>query len=433
MSYKLYKETPTKKIFKVKLPYNEDMVLECLKEYQQKIKMDGYRSGKVPLHVLESKYKINAFYDVLEEQLKEVVNEIVEKYGYKIIASPKFEPDSELKIGKDTNCKVTFEIHPEVNSIKWPKDSIINYEYEITEKDIQNELEKVAKNTTKAESVEDLQHKIKTGDIVNINFKGFLNKEPFAGGEAENYDLEIGSKSFIDTFEDQLINKKKGDFLEVNVKFPKEYHQQDLSGKKAMFEVKINEIKTRNTPKIDEELAVKLKFENLDTLKQAIIKNMHKIAENKLNQLTKNAVNLALIERNDIEIPEILIEKDLEAQKEDYTKKYNREVDQKTNENMKKNVEDQIKLSYIFQYILKNNDIKVEDTDIEQKLIKDFIPENSGDEQSKSLIQTYISNPQIRQAFEGQILEEKIYDIISKNSKLKSKKVSFTELTQINL
>ena len=254
-------------------------------------KVDGFRKGHVPADVLEKKFK------------KEIEGEILNH-----IISEEYE-------NNEDNVEVVFTIPvlPEINlgdykSVKVEKEAL-----DVNDEKVNAEIEIMRSNAGKLKEVAD-DETAKDKDVTNINFEGFIDGEAFDGGKAEGFDLTLGSKSFIDTFEDQIIGHKKGDEFDVNVTFPEEYHAENLKGKPAVFKVKVNSIKRKEEAELNEDLAKELGYDSVEDLKAKTKENLIKREETRIENEYKGKVVDAVVDGVNFEIPEAIVEREIQFQ-----------------------------------------------------------------------------------------------------------------------
>ena len=274
-------------------------------------KVDGFRKGHVPADVLEKKFK--------KEIEGEILNHIISEEYRKAVEENNLSPIADIKLEKyennEDNVEVVFTIPvlPEINlgdykSVKVEKEAL-----DVNDEKVNAEIEIMRSNAGKLKEVAD-DEAAKDKDVTNINFEGFIDGEAFDGGKAEGFDLTLGSKSFIDTFEDQIIGHKKGDEFDVNVTFPEEYHAENLKGKPAVFKVKVNSIKRKEEAELNEDLAKELGYDSVEDLKAKTKENLIKREETRIENEYKGKVVDAVVEGVNFEIPEAIVEREIQFQ-----------------------------------------------------------------------------------------------------------------------
>ena len=274
-------------------------------------KVDGFRKGHVPADVLEKKFK--------KEIEGEILNHIISEEYRKAVEENNLSPIADIKLEKyennEDNVEVVFTIPvlPEITlgdykSVKVEKEAL-----DVNDEKVNAEIEIMRSNAGKLKEVAD-DEAAKDKDVANINFEGFVDGEAFNGGKAEGFDLTLGSKSFIDTFEDQIIGHKKGDEFDVNVTFPEEYHAENLKGKPAVFKIKLNSIKRKEEAELNEDLAKELGYDSVEDLKAKTKENLIKREETRIENEYKGKVVDAVVEGVNFEIPEAIVEREIQFQ-----------------------------------------------------------------------------------------------------------------------
>lgn len=274
-------------------------------------KVDGFRKGHVPADVLEKKFK--------KEIEGEILNHIISEEYRKAVEENNLSPIADIKLEKyennEDNVEVVFTIPvlPEINlgdykSVKVEKEAL-----DVNDEKVNAEIEIMRSNAGKLKEVAD-DEAAQDKDVTNINFEGFIDGEAFDGGKAEGFDLTLGSKSFIDTFEDQIIGHKKGDEFDVNVTFPEEYHAENLKGKPAVFKVKINSIKRKEEAELNEDLAKELGYDSVEDLKAKTKENLIKREEARIENEYRGKVVDAVVDSINFEIPEAVVEREIQFQ-----------------------------------------------------------------------------------------------------------------------
>lgn len=271
------------------------------------ISVPGFRKGKVPKAMIEKMYGKGVF---LEEAANALIPSAYEKAydecGEEIVSSPEIDVVT-LEPGQAFVFTATVALKPEITLGKYKGVKIDKVETEVTEEEINAVIDRERERNSRTKSVED--RPVQDKDTAVIDFEGFVDGEAFEGGKGENYDLVIGSHSFIDTFEDQLIGKNIGEEVEVNVTFPESYHAKELAGKPALFKVTIKEIKEKELPELDDEFASEVsEFDTLEEYKADVKKNLaSKKEEDAKNQKEMAAIE-AVIEASEMDIPDAYIQ-----------------------------------------------------------------------------------------------------------------------------
>ena len=296
----------------------EDAIKKVYFQNAKYFNIPGFRKGKAPMQIVEKYYGKEIFYeDAFNEVAQEALEEAIAENKVEIVARPEIDNIKQMEKGKDLIFTVMLQTKPEAELGKYKGIEIPKIEYNVTDKDIEHELEHMQEHNSRLISVED--RAVEKGDIVTIDFEGFADGKAFEGGKAENYELEIGSNTFIPGFEDQIIGMKLEEEKDVNVKFPKEYFSKDLADKDATFKVKLHEIKKKELPKLDDEFAKDAsEFDTLDELKEDIKKKLEKQNEDRTKYETEDAVVKALCENVKVDIPSGMIETEVDRMYKDF-------------------------------------------------------------------------------------------------------------------
>lgn len=269
----------------------EAAIEKAYKKNKSKMNVPGFRKGKVPRQIIEKMYGKEVFYeDAANELIPEAYAKAVDECEEEIVSQPKIDV-VQLEAGKPFIFTATVALKPEVTLGKYKGVKVAKQDREVTDADIDAELKRQQESNARTITVTD--RAVKMGDTAVINFEGFVDGVAFEGGKGENYSLEIGSHSFIDTFEDQLVGKNTGDDVDVNVTFPEDYQAEELAGKKALFKVKVLEIKEKELPALDDEFASEVsEYDTLAEYKEDIKKEI----QGKKDKAAKDAIEAEVLE-----------------------------------------------------------------------------------------------------------------------------------------
>jgi len=288
----------------------EDFNAAIEKAYQKnkgKINIQGFRKGKAPRAMIEKMYGASIFFeDAANFIIPEAYQKAADESGLEIVSRPEIDV-VQIEEGKPFIFTATVAVKPEVTLGEYKGIKVAKTEVTVSDEDVQAELDKVREQNSRTISVED--RAVAEGDIAVIDFEGFVDGVAFEGGKGTDYSLTIGSHSFIDTFEDQLIGKNFGEEVEVNVTFPAEYHAENLAGKPAMFKVKVNEIKVKELPEANDDFAKDVsEFDTLAEYKEDLKKSLVEAAEKEAATKKEDAVVEAAVANATMEIPDALID-----------------------------------------------------------------------------------------------------------------------------
>lgn len=447
------KQEKLKREYKVTLTAGEveTKINERLEELGRTVKIPGFRPGKVPLAVLKTKYGKAIMGEVLEHAVNDSTLKAINENKLR----PAMQPKIEVKTFDETQgleYTMAVELLPEVKVADLTKIEIEKLEAKPEDKIIKEALEGIAKRHKTTEVVSDKAHKSKTGDIVVIDFDGTVDGTAFPGMKGEAHHLELGSKSFIDTFEDQLTGVKTGDKKTVTVTFPTPYANAALAGKKAEFKVEVKEIRTATVPAIDEEFAKKLGFESLDKVKQAITDQI----QAEYNQMTRLNVKRDLLdqldETHDFPVPAGMVDAEFQGiwqqvkgqnHQHDHAHDHNHVHDESCNygkdhgaesegtEEEKQELKDiahrRVKLGLVLAEIGRENKIEVTVQELQQAVITEA---RRYPGQEKEVFDYFQKNRQALESLRAPIYEDKVIDFILERSKISSRSVTIEELNK---
>lgn len=360
----------------------EPKIDEAYKKIRSKFSIPGFRKGKVPKMIIEQNYGVQVFYDeAINIMLQEIYPKALEELDLKVVD----QPDVDVKDFKENeNINFTFEVEvvPEFELPNFEEIEVKDIKEEFDKEVVTNEIERLRNENARYTIIED--RKTKKGDIVKLDFKGYVDNEAFQGGEAKDYELEIGSNSFIPGFEDQLVDRAIGEEFDVNVKFPEEYHAEDLKGKDAKFICTINEIKVKELPELDDNFASDVsEFDTLKEFKADLRKKLKAQFNEMIDAQRENNVLDKVIEETKFDVPNRMIEDEVENELrnfqyrlqaqglnyEDY-KKYTGNTDEEIKETFKEPAEKRVKLGLILEKYAKENKLKATKRDYDKELDK---------------------------------------------------------------
>ena len=282
---------------------------------KKQIAVPGFRKGKAPRKLIEKTYGKEVFYeDAINEILPKRYADAVEELKLDIMSRPVIDLEP---ITEDQPIVITAEValKPEVKLCRYKSLKAEKPEVVVTDEDVEKELKKVAERNAR---VSEIDTEAQLDDIAVIDYEGFVDGVAFDGGKGENYELKLGSHSFIDTFEDQLVGKKAGEECEVNVTFPEEYHAKELAGKPALFKVSVKKVKRTELPAIDDDLAQDVSECNtLDEYKQQVRKNLEEQKEKEAEETRRRELLDKAVEKSTIELADAIIDTRAENMVED--------------------------------------------------------------------------------------------------------------------
>ena len=356
---------------------------QAFKKVVKQINVPGFRKGKVPRPIFEQRFGVEALYqDAVDILLPEAYGEAIEETKINPVAQPEINV-TQIEKGKDFEFEATVTVEPEVKLGDYKGLEIEKQDSELTDQDLQDEIDHSLGHL--ADMVVKENGAVEEGDTVNIDFDGYVDGEQFEGGQADGYDLEIGSGSFIPGFEDQLVGVKTGEEKDVVVTFPEEYHAEELAGKEATFKTKVNEIKYKEVPELTDEIANELDSDanSVDEYKENLRKRLsEQKAQDAENVEKEEAINKET-ENTTIDIPQAMIDTELDRMVQEFGQRIQQQgLDLQTyfqisgqdesqlREQMKDDAEQRVKTNLTLSAIADEENIEVTDEDIDKELEK---------------------------------------------------------------
>lgn len=349
---------------------------------KNKISVPGFRKGKAPRKMIEQLYGSQIFFeDAANEIIPDAYADAAKESGLDIVSQPKVSIE-QLEAGKPFIFAAEVAVRPEVELGEYKGVEVTKADAEVTDADVEEELKKVQDQNSRTVSVED--RAVKDGDMTVIDFEGFIDGEAFDGGKGENYPLTIGSHSFIDTFEEQMIGMNIGEEKELNVTFPEDYHAENLKGKPATFKVTVKEIKEKQLPELDDDFAQDVSdFDTLAEYKEDLKKTISVRKENEAKAKKEDEAIAKIVETSKMDIPEAMINTQVNRMVEDFAQRLQQQglsIDQyfqytgmtadKIVEEMKPEAVKRIQTRLVLEAVAKAEDIQVSDEEFDAELQK---------------------------------------------------------------
>lgn len=431
-------ENLEKNMVKLTIEVAEDKVADALKASYEKqknrISVPGFRKGKVPMAMIEKMYGPEIFYEEAANiMMQEAYPAAVDESGVDIVSQPTVDV-VQLEKGKPFIFTAEVAKKPEVKLGKYNGVTVTKVDTAVTDEEVMEALERERNNNARTVTVED--RAVAQGDTAVIDFEGFVDGVAFEGGKGENYALEIGSHSFIDTFEDQLVGKNTGDELDVNVTFPKEYHAEDLAGKPAVFKVKIHEIRAKELPELNDEFASDVsEFETLDEYKESVRKNLQEAKENDARRAKEDEAIKKIVEKSEMDIPDAMIDMQVQNMIQEFAQRLAQQglnIDQymqfsgmtadKMKEQLRPEAVMRIQSSLVLEQIVKEENIEATDGEIDAHLDKMAAAYGMGADKLKEFI-----GETEKESVKRDVAIEKAVDFILENAKERAKAKSKKE------
>ncbi|MDR0423142.1 MAG: trigger factor [Rickettsiales bacterium] len=415
-SIKKIENAELNKSFKITID-NKDFITEYegkVLEIQKTIKMDGFRKGKVPESIIKQKYSAVVLSESAEALINKEVKNLVAENKFELAKQAKIDIKT-LAIDSDLEFEVSLELLPEIPEIRFDKIKLKQDNIVVTKKDVEEEKVHILRNKAEWEEVKE---EAKDGDKVMIDFNGKIDDVEFEGGKSQNYGLILGSKSFIDTFEEQLIGKKSGDEVAVKVTFPKDYGKQELADKKAVFDVKVNSVLRAKVPELtDEFIKENFNIENLEKFEETIEKEL----KNAYTKTTKNKLKKDIFDYLDKNIKFTLPSSIVEDEIKRNTSEEATDDDKKK---AKEKAEREVKLGLIISDLAKKNDIKTSNEEVTAEIYK-MARMYPGQEQM--MVDLYTKNQFLINQIASQVVEGKVIDYIAEKINLENNDITLDE------
>ena len=400
-------------------------IKKAFNKNKNRFSIPGFRKGKAPQAMIEKMYGEGVFYeDAADEAINASYAEAMKESGLDIVSRPEVTIE---KIGKDEPFvySALVAVKPEVTLGQYKGVEVEKADASVSAEDVEAELKKVQEQNARLLTVED--RGVEDGDQTVIDFEGFVDGKGFEGGKAEDYPLTIGSHSFIDTFEEQLIGKKIGEECEVNVTFPTEYHAADLAGKPATFKVTVKEIKVKELPELNDEFASEVsEFDTLDEYKKDVEKKLAEKKEIEANSKNEDAVVAKVVENATMEIPDKMIDAQAENMVQDMARrmqsqglsldmylKYTGMTVEQMKEQARPDAEKRIRTRLVLEAVAQAENIQISDEKVDEEVAK--MAEAYKMEVDK--LKSYMSESDVKQMKEDLAVQQAV-DLLVAEAKL---------------
>ena len=401
---------------------------ERLKSLTKTTKMKGFRSGKVPLKVVKQQYGKQVRLEVMSDVMQQTFYEAVSKENIRPAGMPSFKPDEKSLESDGFTYTATFEVYPEITLSDLSDAEVEKPVVEIKDEDIDGMIETIRKQHVEWQEADRVsQH----GDQVNIDFKGSMDGEVFAGGEAQGHELEIGSGRMIPGFEDGLIGMAKAATKTLDLTFPESYHAKELAGKSVQFEIVMNKINEPVLPEVNDEFAKKLGIEDgsVEKFKAEILENMQQELNDKVEAQVKTAVMEELVKAHDVQIPQALVDSEannlMKQMEQNLVNQGMNKDDLKMSADMfKDQAHRRVLLGLIMAEAVKVHDIDAGEKEIREKV--EGIAKPYQDPQE--VIDWYYGDKSRLSEIESLVFEDKIIEWVLDQVKVVEKATEFKEL-----
>ena len=365
----------------------EEAVQHSYNKNKGKFNIPGFRKGKAPFNMIKKMYGVGVFYeDAVDEVIDASYPDAAKESGLEIVSRPSISIE-EIEEGKAFVYTAVVAVKPEVTLGEYKGVEVQKTKSEVTEEDIETEIKRAREKNSRLITVED--RGVEDGDQVTIDFDGSVDGKRFEGGKAEDYPLTIGSHTFIDNFEEQLVGKKTGEECEVNVTFPAEYHVEELKNKPAVFKVKVKEIQRKELPEANDDFASEVSdFDTMEEYKKDLTEKLQAEKIEAAKTADEDKVVAKVIENATMEIPDQMVEEQVNGMVNDYARRLESQgisfkqyveitgmTAEKIGEQMKPQAIKRIQTRLVLEAVVKAENIQADDAAVEEqfdKMAEDF-------------------------------------------------------------
>lgn len=396
-----------------------------IKSLAKTTKMAGFRPGKVPINVIKQKYGKSVRQEIMADMVQRSYGQALGQEKLNPAGLPHIDSKPPAA-GEDMEYIAEFEVYPEFAVADLGKLKVSKAEAEVGTDDIDSAIEKLRKQRASWKPVE---RAAKSGDQLKIDFVGTIDGEAFSGGTANDVPLVLGDGQMIPGFEDQLEGISTGEKRDLNVTFPKDYGQESLQGKEAVFAVECKEVAEQEMPELDEEFAKSFGAEDgsIDAFKEQIETHLKRECEQHVRAHQKEQIMDGLVKLHKLELPNVLVDSEIQQlQKQAAARLGMKEVDVANlpREGFEERARQRVHLGLVVAKVVEENDIKADEEKVRQ-LVAEAV---SGYENPEQMIQYYMSNREAMQHFQSMAIEEQVVDFVLEKAKISSKKMTFDEL-----
>lgn len=438
MSAVLVSKEKNQAVFTCEIPAEDfnNAIEESYKKNRSRFSLKGFRKGKVPRKMLERAYGEGLFYeDAVNLLLPGIYEKAIEELELEPVSQPDIDLD-DITENNDVKVKFTVDLKPEFELGDYSNLSAEIEEYKVTDSDVDLKINHELESNARVQEVEGRE--AKENDTVSINFKGFVDDKAFDGGEAEDYELVLGSHTFIPGFEEQIVGHNVGDEFDVNVKFPEDYHEDSLKGQDAKFECKINSIKEKVLPELDDEFVKDVsEFDTLDEYKKDIKEHLEKDNEQRQLVEKQNKSVEALIDATEITVPESMIDNEVNRQFQDFARRVQQmglntdqyfQITNTSEEDVKNelraNAELKVKGDLVLEKYIEKEAIESTDEELDEQL-KEFAKVYGQDDEEK-FIEEFKNSPNV-EFLKEDIKRKKALEKLVEITKFETKKAEETK------
>ena len=405
-------------------------VTQRLGRLKNKVKLNGFRPGKIPMSIMQQQYGQEVFLEVINDRVDKAYSEGLKQLELNPVGTPDFQ-DLDVKDLEKASFTAVFEIYPEFTLVDHKKLKINTINTVIEDTDIDDMVEKMRSSHASWASVDRAS---KTGDQITMDFEGFLDDVAFEGGKAENHKMVLGEGQMIPGFEEGIVGMKPNDEKTVDVTFPEQYHAQHLAGKAVQFKFKVHSVEEKVESTLDESFIKSLGIASglIDDLRNDIKTRLEREAKGLDYQKNRESTIDALLKENEFPIPEAMIAQETETivkQIQERQKMANQPISEKTdllNDEMRENVLKRVRVGLIFYSIIQQSELTI-DSKLLDEMVDDQVSQYPNAEEAR---QYFMNNKAVRADLENAVLERQVVEKVLSEATLKAQQQSFKETTK---
>jgi trigger factor len=401
----------------------DQAVQKRLQETARTVRLNGFRPGKVPVSVVKRRFGDSIRQEVVGEVMRDSYIKALQEQDINPAGWPKFEPKV-MEEGKDLEFIATFEVLPEIELGDLSAISIEKPVSEVTDKDIDTMIDNLRRQQA---TMKEVKRKCKNKDVVTIDFKGFIDGEAFEGGSAEGHRLTLGSGQMIPGFEKGIVGAKAGEEIEIEVTFPEDYHNEELAGKPAKFQITVHKVEEPQLPELDADFFQRFGIDAEDeaAFREEVKKNMERELKQAVSNKVKNDVIDGLLDVTELEVPAALVDQEIDRLRQDAAQRFGGQVDfqQLPKEIFEEQAKRRVKTGLLFQEVVKKNDLKADPAKVEEK-IQEIA---STYEQPEEVVAHFNNNPDQKSQIEAAVLEDAVVECVLAQAKVKEKKMKYED------
>ncbi len=398
-----------------------------LKSLAKRVKIDGFRPGKVPERVIRQRFGKQVREEVIYDLIRSTFSEALQEQDLRPVGEPQITPQ-EITEGKGLEYTAQFEVYPEIELAALESLEIRKPVCELSDEDLEKMIQRLREQKKQWQEVD---RPAQEGDRVTITFEGLLDGEPIGNGKSEHFEIELGSGNMIPGFEDQLIGAKTGDHLEFELTFPEDYHDEKLAGKNVLFKVDVEKVEEGTLPEVDAEFVKEYGIEDgdIEKFREEVKANMERQVQAALKEQTKNHVLEALFQKNPVPVPEALVKQEIQrtlAPLGDTFKNNPELLNQLPLDQIQEKAKKRVALGLLLSEVIRANELRPDPEKVRSTI--EELAENYED--PEEVIQWYSSNPQQQEQIENSVLEDQAIEWILGRAQVTEEPISFEELVK---